>query len=78
VVFRNSSSSGFEADNVASRVAAYDATTDGAMPGIVFEAINGTQQTLVNVPEPGATLAMIFVGFMSVGTPLLRRLKRKA
>jgi len=78
VVFRNSSSSGFEADNVASRVAAYDGTTDGAMPGVVFEAINGTQQTLVSVPEPGATLAMIFVGFVSVGTPLLRRLKKKA
>ena len=78
VVFRNSSGSGFEADNVSSRVAVYDATTDGPMPGVVFEAINGTHETLVQAPEPGATLAMIFVGLASAGSPLLRRLKRKA
>ena len=78
VVFRNSSSSGFEADNISSRVAVYDATTDGVMPGVVFEAINGTHEALVLVPEPGAALAMVFVGLMSVGSPLLRSLKKKA
>lgn len=78
VVFRNSSGSGFEADNISSRVAVYDRATDGAMPGVVFEAINGTTQTLVQVPEPGAIMAMLFVGFVSVGGPLLRRFKGKA
>jgi len=76
VVFRNSTSSGFEGDNYASRVAVYDSTVDGAMPGIVLEAINGKQEVSL-VPEPNATFAMILVGSLSAGGSLVRRFKKK-
>lgn len=76
IVLTNSSSSGFESDNYTSRVEAYNPATDGAMPGIVLEALNGTQVVSL-VPEPGPTLAMVLLGTVSVGGPLLRRLRRK-
>ena len=78
VVFRNSSASGFEGDNYTSRVAVYDPTTDGAMPGVVLEAINGTQEvSLAQAPEPSATLAMVLLGGITVSGPLFRRFKKK-
>lgn len=76
VVFSNSSSSGFEADNIASRVAVYDSTVDGPMPGVVFEAINGTHETLIQTPEPKTTLAAIFLGMATIGAPFIRRMKQ--
>ena len=76
VVFRNSSSSGFEADNISSRVAVYDKTTDGAMPGIVLESINGTQETMVS-PEPGPILAVGFLCCLSAGGSFMRRFHRR-
>jgi len=79
VVFKNSSSSGFEGDNYTSRVLAYNATTDGAMPGVVVEAINGTQEvSLAQAPEPSTTFAMLFLGGLSVGGSFLRRFAKKA
>jgi len=76
VVFRNSSNSGFEGDNYASRVAVYNPTVDGAMPGIVLEAINGTQEVSL-IPEPNATFAMLLMGSLSAGGSLVRRFKKK-
>ncbi|MEI8234642.1 MAG: hypothetical protein WCH57_08145 [Verrucomicrobiota bacterium] len=77
IVLTNSSSSGFESDNYASRVAVYDASTDGAMPGIVLEALNG-KNVVALVPEPNGTLAMVLIGGMSVGGSLLRRFQKKS
>ena len=77
VVFRNSSNSGFEADNYSSRVQNYNEATDGAMPGVLLEEINGTS-TVSLVPEPNGTLAMVLVGGLSLGGSALRRFKRKA
>jgi hypothetical protein len=74
IVFKNSASSGFEADNFTSRVAVYDPTTDGAMPGVVLEAINGKQEiSLAQAPEPSAAFAMLVLGGVSAGGSLLRR-----
>ena len=75
IVFRNSSSSGFESDNYTSRVAAYDPTTDGAMPGVVVEAINGKEEVTL-VPEPSAKWAMFLIGGLSLGSPLFRRSRK--
>jgi hypothetical protein len=78
IVLTNSSNSGFESDNYASRVAAYDASTDGAMPGIVLEAINGTQVVSL-VPEPSPTLAIALLGGLTFTGSFMRSLrKRKA
>ena len=76
IVITNNGTSGFEADNYASRVKYYDPTNDGPMPGVVFEAINGTQVVLV--PEPSATLAMVLLGGLSLGGPLFQRFKKKS
>jgi hypothetical protein len=81
IVVTNNGNSGFEADNYTSRVAAYDPATDGSMPGIVLEAINGTQVTPYNngipqAPEPAAKWAMFFIGFLSFGGSLVRRLRK--
>ena len=77
VVFKNSSSSGFEGDNYTSRVAAYNASTDGSMPGVILEAINGTQEvSLAQAPEPNATLAMLLLGGLSAGGSFFRRFKK--
>ena len=75
VVCKNSSNSGFEGDNYTSRVAVFDAATDGPMPGVVLEAINGTQEVAL-VPEPRATLAMFLLGGLSVGGSFFRRFKK--
>jgi len=75
VVFKNSAGSGLEADNYASRVAVYDPTTDGPMPGVVLEAINGKTEVSL-VPEPNATMAMILIGAVSFSSTLLRRFKK--
>ncbi len=78
VVFTNSSSSGFESDNYASRTEAYNAATDGAMPGVVLEAINGTQVVSL-VPEPSPTLAIALLGGLTFTGSFMRSLrKRKA
>jgi len=77
VVFRNSSNSGFEGDNYTSRVTVYNASTDGAMPGVVLEAINGTQEvSLAQAPEPNATFAMLLLGGLSAGGSFFRRIKK--
>jgi len=76
IIFRNSSGSGFESDNYTSRVEAYNPSTDGAMPGVVLEAINGTHAVLI--PEPGATFALLLVGGLSAGGSFLRRIKKQA
>ena len=77
MVFKNSSSSGFEGDNYTSRVAAYNASTDGSMPGVILEAINGTQEvSLAQAPEPNATLAMLLLGGLSAGGSFFRRFKK--
>jgi len=77
VVFKNSSSSGFEGDNYTSRVAVYNATTDGPMPGVVVEAINGTQEVNIALaPEPNATFAMLLIGGLSAGGSFFRRFKK--
>jgi len=77
IVITNNGNSGFEADNYTSRVAAYDPTTDGAMPGVVLEAINGTQEVLLaQAPEPSAKWAMFLIGGLSLGGPLLRRSRK--
>lgn len=77
IVFRNSSNSGFEADNYSSRVQVYNAATDGAMPGVLLEEITGTS-TVSLVPEPNGTLAMVLVGGLSLGGSVLKRFKKKA
>ncbi|MEI6561556.1 MAG: hypothetical protein WCO68_05655 [Verrucomicrobiota bacterium] len=77
VVFKNSSSSGFEGDNYTSRVAVFNSATDGPMPGVVLEAINGTKEVyLAQAPEPNATLAMLLLGGLSAGGSCLRRFKK--
>ena len=76
VVFRNSSSSGFESDNYTSRVEAYNQATDGNMPGVVLEAITGTQVVAL-VPEPNASMAMALFGGLSVAGTVARGLKKR-
>ena len=72
VVLSNTvSGTAFEADNYTSRVAAYDPTTDGPMPGKQLVYVNGT--TTVLVPEPGSML----LGMLAIPLLLLRR-KRAA
>ena len=73
IVFRNSSSSGFEGDNYTSRVQVYSAATDGSMPGVILEAINGTHEV---VPEPHTTFALLLIGGLSVGGSMLNRRKK--
>ncbi|XHR29055.1 MAG: hypothetical protein ACFUZC_00530 [Chthoniobacteraceae bacterium] len=78
VVFTNSSGSGLESDNYSSRTEAYDSTTDGAMPGVVLEALNGTQVVSL-VPEPSPTLAIALLGGLTFTGSFMRSLrKRKA
>lgn len=76
VVFTNSSSSGFESDNYTSRVEAYNAATDGNMPGVLLEAITGTQVVAL-VPEPNASMAMALFGGLSVAGTVARGLKKR-
>jgi hypothetical protein len=76
IVLTNSSSSGFESDNYASRVAAYDASTDGTMPGIVLEAINGTSVVSM-VPEPTTYAAMALLGGLTFSGSMFRGFKRR-
>lgn len=76
IVFRNSSSSGFEGDNYTSRVAVYDPTVDGAMPGIVLEKINGKQEVAL-APEPNVTAALLLVSGLSFSGSFFRRFKKK-
>ena len=77
IVFKNSSSSGFEGDNYTSRVTVYNASTDGPMPGVIIEAINGTQEVnLALAPEPNATFAMLLLGGLSAGGSFFRRFKK--
>jgi len=79
IVITNNGSSGFEADNYSSRVAVYDPTTDGAMPGIVLEQINGTTETpLTLAPEPSPAFAVLLLGGLSAGGSFFRRFKKKA
>jgi len=78
IVFRNSSNSGFEADNYSSRVAVYDPVNDGPMPGVVFEAINGKEEVAIHVPEPTATLAMVLIGGLSMSGALVKRFRKMA
>ena len=80
VVFKNSSSSGFEGDNYTSRVQVYSSATDGAMPGVVVEAINGTQEiSMAQAPEPNAFCAMLLLGSVSAGGSFFqRRFKARA
>ncbi len=78
VVFKNSSSSGFEGDNYTSRVQVFNTQTDGPLPGVIFEAINGTQETPIGLaPEPNATLGMLLIGGLSAGGSLARRIRKK-
>ncbi len=76
IVFKNSSSSGFESDNYTSRVEAYNQATDGNMPGVVLEAITGTQVVAL-VPEPNASMAMALFGGLSVAGTVARGLKKR-
>jgi len=83
IVVTNHGTSGFEADNYTSRVAAYDPATDGAMPGIVLEAINGTQEVplsggMAMAPEPGTWAAMTGMTLFSFGGSLVRRIRKQA
>ena len=50
IVFRNSSSSGFESDNHTSRVAPWT-PDEGPMPGVPLERVDGLTVTVI--PEPG-------------------------
>jgi hypothetical protein len=76
IVFTNNSGSGFESDNYASRVEAYNAATDGPMPGVAFESIDGTSVVAL-APEPSTYLAMIgFCGLSVVGA-FARGLKKR-
>jgi len=89
IVITNHGSSGFEADNYTSRVAAFNPSTEGPLPGIVVESINGTQEVALDslsgfgggvalAPEPGVKWAMFLIGSLSFGGPLLRRIKKTA
>ena len=77
VVLKNDNSTGFEADNFTSRTTAYNPATDGAMPGVYLESINGTQVAMA-APEPGSNLAIGVLCGLSVGGSLLRRIRRRA
>ena len=85
IVITNKGTSGFEADNYTSRVAAYDPATDGAMPGILLEAINGTQVTplgggagggIALAPEPSTMVGLAALTMFSFGGDMLRRVRR--
>ena len=79
IVVTNNGSSGFEADNYASRVQVYDSSVDGAMPGVVLEAIDGTTEvSLVNTPEPGSVFAMFLLGGLTAGGSVVRRIQKKS
>lgn len=58
VVFIDTQSSGFEADNYTVRSAAWGTQTGetGSTPGVVLETITGTTQT--EIPEPGSLLLL--------------------
>lgn len=86
IVVTNKGSSGFEADNYTSRVAAYDPATDGAMPGILLEEINGTQVTplgggagggIALAPEPSTLAGLAALTMFSFGGGMLRRVRRQ-
>ncbi|MCX6966491.1 MAG: PEP-CTERM sorting domain-containing protein [Verrucomicrobia bacterium] len=77
MVFRNAPGSGFEGDNYTSRVKAYDALVDGALPAFLIEAIKGGHEIpLAQVPEPNAAYAMLLLGGLSAGGTLFRRFKK--
>ena len=79
VVITNNGSSGFESDNYASRVIAYNSAVDGAMPGNILEAIDGTTEvSLTQTPEPSTTLAMFLLGGLTFGGSFLRRFQKRA
>lgn len=57
IVFRNSSTSGFESDNYTSRVSTYNPTTDGPnLPGVTVARVDGKTTTTVPAGTTGAAL----------------------
>jgi len=81
IVVRNNGTSGFEADNYTSRVVAYNSATDGAMPGIILEEIDGTQVTpadgMALAPEPSTWAAMTAMILFTFGGSLVRRIRKQ-
>ena len=84
IVVTNNGSSGFEADNYTSRVATFNPSTEGPLPGIVVEAVNGTNAVALDssytfpsgmalVPEPSSKWALLLIGTISFGGSLVRR-----
>jgi len=80
IVLRNSTADGtFQGDNFASRVAAYNPTPDGAMPGTEFETIHGGVETAVGItlaPEPSPMMAALLIGGVSASGSILRRIQK--
>ena len=90
IVITNNGSSGFEADNYTSRVAVFNPSSEGPVPGHVVELVSGTNAVAVNsysfpsggglalAPEPSPAWAMWIVGGLSCGGTLLRRFRKQA
>jgi hypothetical protein len=57
IVFRNSTSSGFESDNYTSRISTYNFNNDaGPLPGVAVQRITGTNKTTLSSNAKGAAL----------------------
>ena len=57
IVFRNSTSSGFESDNYTTRLTTYDPTIDGSnVPGVAVARVTGTSTTTLTATSTGAAL----------------------
>ncbi len=77
VVFTDTeSTSGFETDNLTSRVSAASASEIGAS-GTALESISGNVETMLigQAPEPNSMLAAVLLGGLVTGGSVIRRLR---
>jgi len=77
IVFTDTTSSGFEADNYTVRTQAWGSVAgeSGSTPGITLETVTGSNVALATVPEPGTTL-LLLVGIAAIGS--VRSIKQTA
>lgn len=69
----NAGSSGFESDNHSVRVEAFDEETEGPLPGVVFESVDGLNVTQITpTPEP-ASMFLIGAGMLGISFGVRRR-----
>jgi len=77
IVFTDTQSSGFEADNYTVRTQAWGSVAgeSGSTPGNFLESVTGSNVSTAAVPEPGTTL-LLLVGMAAIGG--VRRMKQTA